>query len=122
MTLTPSEWKDASEEMIDGVQRELGSAIPAKTKVALHTFRKRLDENLGARRRKQFEQELEAFIHSKPALRAAAERYLGKKIRSEVKAAIAALKLALPLLAKDKRKRLLGYSSLKRALPLVAKD
>jgi hypothetical protein len=98
------------EELIDGVQRELGSTIPTKTKVALHTFRKRLDENLGARRRKRFEQELEAFLQSKRALRAAAKRYLRKKMPPAIKAAISALKRARRLLAKARRKGSHGFS------------
>ncbi len=107
MTRTYSQWKATMEEVIVGVQRELGSTIPTKTKVALHTFRKRLDENLGARRRKRFEQELEAFLQSKRALRAAAKRYLRKKF----KASIAASKRVLRLLAKRKRKGPHGSSN-----------
>ncbi len=104
MTLTLSQWKAAMEELIDGVQGELGSTIPTKTKVTLHTFRKRFDENLSGRRRKRFEQELEAFLQSKRALRAASKRYLRKKIRPAIKAAIATLKRARRLLAQGKRK------------------
>ena len=111
MTLTFSQWKATMEELIVGVQRELGSTIPPKTNVALHTFRKRLDENLGARRRKRFELELEAFLQSKRALRAAAKRYLRKKIPPTIKAAIAALNRARRLLAKGKRKGPHGFSN-----------
>ncbi len=109
MKLTLSQWKATMEELIDGVQGELGSTIPTKTKVALHTFRKRLDENLGDRRRKRFEQELEAFLQSKRALRAASKRYLRKKIPPAIKAAIGALKRARRLLAQGKRKRPHGF-------------
>ena len=105
MTLTLSQWKATMDELIDGVQGELGSTIPTKTKVALHTFRKRLDENLGGRRRKRFEQELEAFLQSKRALRAASKRYLRKKMSPAIKAAIATLKRARRLLAQRKRLR-----------------
>jgi len=62
MKLTLSQWKATMEGLIDGVQGELGSTIPTKTKAALHAFRKRLEENLGERKRKRFEQELEAFL------------------------------------------------------------
>jgi len=72
------------EELIDGVQGELGSTIPTKTSVTLHTFRKRLDENPGTRRRKRFEQGLAAFLQSKRALRAASKRYLRKRMRPAI--------------------------------------
>lgn len=105
MTLTLSQWKATMEELINGVQQELGSPTPTKTRVALHTFRERLDENLGGRKRKRFEQELEAFLQSKRALRAASKRYLRKKIRRVIKATTATLKRAQRLLAKRKRRR-----------------
>jgi len=98
------------EELLDGVQQELGSTVPIKTKVALDTFRKRLDETLVARRRKRFEQELEAFLQSKRALRAAAKRYLRKKIPPAIEAAVAVMKQALAVLAKYKTKRPRGLS------------
>jgi len=92
-------------ELIDGVQGELGPTIPTKTSVVLHTFRKRLDEKLGGRKRKRFEQELEAFLQSKRSLRAASKRYLRKKMSPAIRAAIAALKRAQRLLAQRKRLR-----------------
>jgi uncharacterized protein (DUF2267 family) len=109
MTFTLSQWKATMEELIDGVQRELGSTIPTKTRAALHTFRERLEKNLGRRRRKRFEQELEAFLQSKPALRAASKRYIRKKMRPLIKATIATLKRARRLLAQHKRPR--GFSN-----------
>ena len=90
-------------ELIDGVQAELPPR--AKTRAVLQTFRKRLEKNLGRRRQKRFEQELEAFLQSKPALRAASKRYLRKKLRPLIKAAIASLKRAQRLLARHKRPR-----------------
>src|SRR5258708_29164875 len=110
MTLTFSQWKTTMEELIEGVQRELGSTILTKTRTVLHTFRKRLKENLGGRRRKRFEQELEAFLQSKPVLRAASKRYLRKKMRQVMKAAIATLKRARRWLVQRKRPR--GVSNL----------
>jgi len=97
------------EELIDGVQGEMDSRVPTKTRAALHTFRKRLEKNLGRRRLKRFEQELEAFLQSKPVLRAASKRYLRKKARPLIKAAIAALKRARRLLAQHERPR--GFSN-----------
>src|SRR5712691_11386559 len=109
MTLTFSQWKTTMEELIEGVQRELGSTIPTKTRTVLHTLRKRLKENLGGRRRKRFEQELEAFLQSKPVLRAASKRYLRKKMRQVMKALTATLKRVRRLLAQRKRPR--GFSN-----------
>jgi len=108
--MTLSQRKACMEELLDGVQQELGSTVPIKTKVALDTFRKRLHGTTVARRRKRFEQELEAFLQSKRALQAAAERYLCKKIPPVIEAAVAVMKRALPLLAKDKTKRPRGFS------------
>jgi hypothetical protein len=108
--MTLSEWKAVMEELLDGVQQELGTAVPIKTKVGLDTFRKRLRGTLVARRRKRFEQELEAFLQSKRALRAAAKRYLRKKIPPAIAAAIAVMKRAQLFLAKHKTKRPRGFS------------
>jgi len=85
-------------ELLDGVQRELGSAVPNKTKAALDAFRERLDEISVVRKRQRFERELEAFLQSKPALRAASERYLCERIPPAIEAAVAAMMRALPLL------------------------
>jgi hypothetical protein len=94
--MTILEWQALMKELLDGVQRELGSRISRKAKDALDAFRKRLDETPGSRRRKRFEQELEAFLQSKRALRAATERYLCKRISPAIEAALAALKRASP--------------------------
>lgn len=109
MTLTLLQWKATMEELIDGVQAEMGSAIPPKTRAAMHSLRERLEENSDGRGRKRFEQELEAFLQSKRALRAASKRYLRKRMRLVTKATIATLKRARRLLAKRKRPR--GSSS-----------
>jgi hypothetical protein len=68
-------------------------------------------ENLGARRRKRFAQELEAFLQSERVLRAASKRYLRKKMRQVTKAVVATLKRARRLLAQGKRKRPSGFSN-----------
>ena len=92
-------------ELLDGVQRELGSAVPNKTKAALDTFRGRLEETSTARRRKRFEGELEAFLQSKPALRGASERYLGERIPPAIEAAVAAMMRALTFLRTTRKDR-----------------
>jgi hypothetical protein len=89
------------EDLLDGVERELRSSVPVKTRVALNAFRMRLSEGRVARRREHFEQELDTFLQSEPFLRAATKRYLRKKMLPAIAAAIAALKRALPFLAKD---------------------
>ncbi len=101
------------EELLDGVQRELGSTVLIRTKAALDAFRKRLAETRVARRRKRFEKELEAFLQSDRALRAATVRHLRKKMPPVIEAAVAALNEALPLLAeyKTKGKRPGGHSN-----------
>jgi len=93
------------EELVDGVQKELGPTVPVKTKVGLEAFRKRLRKPLIARRRKRFEQELEAFLQSERALRTAAQRYIRKKMPPIIKAAVAVMKQARALLGKDKTKK-----------------
>ena len=105
MTLTLLQWKATMEGLIGGVQAEMGAGIPPKTRAAIDTFRERLEENLSGRGRKRFEQELEAFLQSNRSLRAASKRYLDKKIRLAVKAAIVELKRMRRLLAQRKRPR-----------------
>ncbi len=109
MTETLSQWKAIMKEMIDGVQAELGSATPTKTRIALHTFRKRVDENLDGRKRKRkskrLEQELDAFFESKRYLHAAVSRYIMKKLRPALKAYVAAMVKARRVLARCKRPR-----------------
>jgi len=107
--MTLSQWKSLMEELVDGIEQELGSTVAVKTKVALDTFRNRLDKILVARERKPFEQELEAFLQSKRTLRAAGERYMRKYIREKIHPALealgAAIKRVRPLLGKNKMKR-----------------
>lgn len=107
--MTILEWQAVMKGLLDGVQRELGSTVSIKTKAALDAFRKRLDETPVSRRRKPFEQELEAFLQSERALRDATERYLCKRISPAIEAAVAAMKRAQPFLAKDKNKETARY-------------
>jgi hypothetical protein len=93
------------EELLDGIHQELGSTVSAETEVALSTLRQRLEKPLIAPRRKRFEQELEALFESKPGLKAAANRYLRKKVPAAIAAAEAALKAGQELLATLKRKK-----------------
>jgi hypothetical protein len=105
MTIAHSEWKDMMKDFLDGVERELRPSASMKTKVALNVFRSRLNQEHTPRRRKHFEQELEAFFQSGPFLRAAAKRYLRKRIIPAIETAVALVKRAQPFLTKDRTKR-----------------
>jgi hypothetical protein len=91
-----SQWKTVFQELIDGVQSEVGMPIPA-----LDEFRARLNEAAAdAQKRKHFEDELEAFLHSQPFLREAATRSQSKKASQLIEAATALLARARPFLPK----------------------
>lgn len=62
------------QDLLDGVEKELGSPV-----ATFQLFRVRLNGHGIARKRKEFERDLEAFLESKPFLRAATQRYLRKK-------------------------------------------
>lgn len=82
-----SEWKAVFQGLIDGVQGEVGMPI-----AALDEFRARLNDAApDAQRRKHFEDELEAFLHSQPSLREAATRHQGKQATQAVEAATTVL-------------------------------
>ena len=102
--MTSSEWKVAMPDFIDGVERELRLPAPRKTKVILEAFRTRLAKAGTIKSRKRFERELESFLQSDSALRAAATRYLRKKIPPIVAAAVETLKRAEPFLANRAKK------------------
>jgi Skp family chaperone for outer membrane proteins len=93
------------EELLDGVQQELGSTVPAETEIALNDLRRRLEKHLTAPRRKRFKQELETLFERKPGLKAAANRYLRKKVPAAIAAAEAALEAGQELLSTLKRKK-----------------
>jgi hypothetical protein len=93
------------EELLDGIQQELGSTVSTETVVALNKLRQRLEKPLIAPRRKRFEQELKALLESKRGFKAAANRYLRKKVPAAIAAAEATLEAAQELLAKLKRKK-----------------
>lgn len=93
------------EELLDGIQEELGSTVSTETAVALNKLRQRLEKPLIASRRKRFERELKALLESKRGLKAAANRYLRKKVPAAIAAAEAALEAGQELLATLKRKK-----------------
>jgi hypothetical protein len=89
-------WKTVLQELIDGVQSEVGTPIPA-----LGEFRARLNEAAAdAQTRKHFEVELEAFLHSQPFLREAATRSQRKEASQLIEAATDLLRRAQPFLPK----------------------
>jgi hypothetical protein len=103
--MTSSEWKDVMEDLIDGVERELRYTARNKTKGSLNVFRTRLKEVRTVRKRRHFEQDLEAFLQNKPFLRGAAERYVCKKMIPAFEAVTEAINQAVPFLAKGKSSR-----------------
>lgn len=100
-----ADWKDTMKDILDGVERELCPSTPIKTRADLTAFRMCLDESPMVRRRKQFEQELEAFLQSKPFLRAAGKRYLRKKLIPALEMVTAVMNEVARVLAQDKTRR-----------------
>lgn len=98
-TMTNAEWKSCMVSLIEGVKLELGPAVPTRTKVALATFRERLERKLITPLHKSFERELEVFLQGSPALRTAAQRYIRKTAPPLIREAEAALTQARDLLA-----------------------
>ncbi len=91
-----SEWKALFQDLIDGVQSEVGMPIPA-----LDEFRARVNEAApDPQRRKHFEDELEIFLQSQPFLREAATRHLSKKTSQAIEAATEVLSCAQEFLPK----------------------
>jgi hypothetical protein len=85
-----SEWKPSFEDLIDGVQSEVGMPIPA-----LDEFRARLKQAAAdPQSRKHFEDELEAFLQSQSFLREATARHLGKKASRAIEIATEVLRRA----------------------------
>jgi hypothetical protein len=97
-----AEWKTFWEGLLDGVRQELSPADSAE-KAALDTLRTRLKKPLIPRRRKRFEDELEALIEGNPVLKLAADRYLCKKVPAAIAEAEATLKRGQYVLEKSKR-------------------
>lgn len=92
------------EEILDGIQRELGSKVSAKTKVKLDSLRELLNHATTARKRKQFKREIDSFVESTQAVRAASERYIVKVGIPILRATTATLKRMIRVLKKAKNK------------------
>jgi hypothetical protein len=103
--MAASEWKRMWSEFLDGVEKELRSAAPAKTKLILDTFRQRFDRDSVPRRRKRFQRDLEAALERNPLLRAATRRYFFKRMQSALKAAAEAQNKAERLLQQLENKK-----------------
>jgi hypothetical protein len=82
MRRSSTAWKRDMRAFLDGVESELRPSAPATARAALQDFRDRLDHDKTARRRKGFWQDLDALLGRDPFLRAAAKRYLSKKMHS----------------------------------------
>lgn len=100
--MTSWEWKKVMDDLIDGVEQELRYPARIRIKGSLNVFRTRLKEVRTARSRTHFEQDLEAFLKSKPFLRGAAERYVCKRMIPALDAATQAINQVIPILARGK--------------------
>src|SRR3954469_18765002 len=98
--MTNAEWKTCMGGLIEAVEHELRRRVPTGTKVALDTFRRRLQAQRIGPSRKSFERDLEAYLQSTSSLRAAARRHIRKVAPPLIHAAEAALTRARTLLAK----------------------
>jgi hypothetical protein len=67
-------------EALAGIERELGRKAPIASRLTILKLQRRLYGHQNFRTRKQFEQDLEAFLQSRPFLRAATRRYITKKM------------------------------------------
>jgi hypothetical protein len=103
--MTGSGWKRSVEDLLDGVERELGASPPIRAHLALEAFRKRLADGRITRRREKIEQDLETYLESEPFLKVAANRHLRKIVVPAVKEALEAIALAETVLAKAKTKK-----------------
>jgi len=90
------------EELISGIERELGSSTPSRATLELNALRVRAKARRIVRGRKRFEQELETFIAKNAAVRSAAVRHLGTSMTAAIIQANAALKKADKLIARTK--------------------
>ena len=103
--LSAADWMKCMTGLLDGVERELPSTAPMKTRAALEAFRSRLKEKRITRSRKAFEIEVEAFLQSRYILRAAAQRYVNRILPPAIRRATAVLKKAARLVAKWQTQR-----------------
>jgi hypothetical protein len=96
-----SQWKARFQGLIAGVEGEVGVPIPA-----LEEFRAHINEAAPvAEKRKDFEDQLEAFLDSQPFLREATSRYLGREAAKVIGPAAAVLRREQPFLPKDETTR-----------------
>jgi hypothetical protein len=102
-----ADWKKMIEDLLDAIEGELRTSVPAKTKLTLNALRSRLGERDITRRRKRFDQELDELLTSDPFLRAATKRYFRRKVPQAIAEALVVLERAKVYLAKsgDKQTR-----------------
>jgi hypothetical protein len=110
-----SEWKEIIAQALDGVEGGLCRSAPNKTRLALTEFRRRLDSVASTRERKRFERDLDAFVESKPHLRAAFGRYVSKRLIAFCEELARASKKVQRILAKQKKAPLAVREELARA-------
>jgi len=103
--MTKKDWKEICENLLNGVEQELRSTVPVNVRASLDTFRQRLDRDSIVRRRKRFERELEALLRGNPSLRAAANRYLSKKVKSALKTIVRVLNRTMRVLKEQQERK-----------------
>jgi len=92
-------------DFIDGIERELRSSCPLKSKTDLGKFRSRLNAKRLRGGRKRFERELEELLQSDRFLRQATERHLARVVPAAIEAALVLLEQGKAVLAKAKETR-----------------
>jgi hypothetical protein len=102
VTMKRLEWKLSIEKFLDDIEQELPPKTPLKARIALSMLRRSVNQRRFIRKRKQYEQEMEAFLRSDPFLRAAADRYIRKKARVALVAVRATMSQLEILLARLK--------------------
>ena len=101
--MTVKEWKRLFSETVTGVEAELDSTVPKSARASLHEFHRRLKEANTKESRKSFEADFDAFLESDKYLKAAAGRYVTKKMVPAFDKAFKVMKKARTLLAKMKK-------------------
>lgn len=78
------EWHADIETMIDGLGQNLCRSAPKRLRSELQAFRVRLTTIRGQVERRRFECDLDSYVNSSPALRAAGNRWLRDMMRDVI--------------------------------------
>ena len=80
-TITEDTWPAATASAIDGLEQNLCRSAPKHLRSELQAFRVRLATIRGQVARRRFECELDSYVESTPAPRAAGKRYIRDQMR-----------------------------------------